>query len=67
MAVGFYANGGGRKSVEHFACAVAVILGEAGNGDIEVEFVFDHFAYHFHLALSTVGNDEVWQFLSFFV
>ena len=36
-------------------------LCQPGNRNIQVQFVLDHFAYDFHLPLSTVGDDQVGQ------
>ena len=37
------------------------VFGQSGYGDIQMKFVLYHFSHHFHLPLSTVGNDEVGQ------
>ena len=47
------------EAEEELGCAVAVVLGQAGNGDVQPQRVFHHFADDLHLSLATVGNDEV--------
>lgn len=55
-----------RESIQNLRRPVAVVLGQSNDGNLQVQFVFHDFAYHFHLSLSTVGQYQVGQFTLFF-
>ena len=56
----------GWEAVEQFVGAVTVVFGEAGNGDIKVQFVLDYLSDDLHLALTTICDDKVGEGLFFF-
>jgi len=65
FAVGLQLDAAGWKTIEQLVGAMAVVLGQSGNGDIKVQLVLDDLADHLHLSLSAIGYDEVGKGLFF--
>ena len=55
-----------RKTKQYFRRAVAVVLGKSHNGNLQVQLVFYHLPYHFHLSFSSIRQNEVGQFALLF-
>ncbi len=51
----------GREAEQEFRSPVFPVFCQPGYRNVQVQFVLDHFAYDFHLPLSTVGDDQVGQ------
>ena len=51
----------GREAEQEFRSPVFPVFCQPGYRNVQVQIVLDHFAYDFHLPLSTVGDDQVGQ------
>ena len=47
-------------------CAVLVVLGQTGDGNLQVKFVLDYLTHDLHLSPSAIRNDEVGEWMFFF-
>lgn len=56
---GLHSHHGRREAEEEFGSVVAVVLGEAGNGDVEVQLVLDDLASHLHLSSSAIDDKQL--------
>ena len=59
FGVGLHANNHRRETIKQLVRSMLVVLRETSNSDVKMQFVLHNLSHHFHLSLSTVGNDEV--------
>ena len=66
LGIGLQAHHTRREAEQQLVGAVTVVLGQARNGDVDVQLILYNLAYHLHLSLAAIGDDEVGQRLALF-